>query len=165
MTAHHQRPPALPRPVTGVFVRHIWQVCCPCTFAVVWADFEPLPDDGAGLVLAFTDDLPEACRFPGEPLPEEFVHAFAEGVREAWEEAGGGRPVFAARVVLRDAMWHEVDSGAESFREAGHLAAREALRCVAESREPVQVGRGARRNQPVPPIPRTLLTSTGSASA
>ncbi|WP_017570429.1 hypothetical protein [Nocardiopsis halotolerans] len=163
MSTGRRRPPALPRPVTGVFVRHIKQTSCPCTFAVVWADFEPFPDGGADL--AFADDLPEVCLRPVEPLPKEFTLAFAEGAREIWKEAGGGQPAFAARVVLRDALWHEVDSGPESFRVAGRLAAWEALRCVTEDREPRPVGNKARRDQPIPPMPRTLTPPDGSSPA
>ncbi len=151
----------LPRAVTGVHVRHIRQTCCPCAFAVAWADFEPAP----GTDFALADDLPETCGYPGEPLPEEFVRAFAQGVREAWSEAGGGRPRYTARAVLRDALWYKVDSNPESFQRAGRLASGEALRCVAEGREPRPVGRCARRDRPVPPMPRTLRPSEGSPPA
>ncbi|OOC54264.1 MULTISPECIES: hypothetical protein [Nocardiopsis] len=156
MSTDHERPRPLPRPITGVFVRHLLHTACPRYFAMVWADFEPLRDDGTGEAFAFVDDLPDRCREPGEPLPKEFVRAFTEGAREVWENSGGDRPLFAARVVLRDAVWHDNDSNPQSFRMAGRLAAREALCCVAEGREPRQAGRSGRSDSPIPPMPRTL---------
>ncbi|WP_150241200.1 hypothetical protein [Nocardiopsis quinghaiensis] len=158
------RPPALPRPVTGVFVRQVIQTSCSGHFAMVWVDAEPLPE-GTAESFAFVDDLPETCRYPEEPLPQEFVDEFAESVRETWQEADDGQPAFAARVVLRDAAWHEVDSGVHGFRVAERLAVREILSCVAEEREPRPVGRGARRDRPVPPMPRTLTSPDGSSPA
>jgi hypothetical protein len=101
------------------------------------------------------DDLPPTCRYTGEPLPREFVEAFAEAARETWREREDGRPAFAARIVLRDALWHWTDSNVRSFQAAGRLAAREILSCAAEGREPREVGRSARRDRPVPPMPRT----------
>ncbi|MDA8371221.1 MAG: hypothetical protein M0026_15345 [Nocardiopsaceae bacterium] len=148
------RPPALPRAVSGVYVRHIRQTSCSGPFAVVWADVEPLPEDTVE-DYAFAADLPEVCRHPGEPLPAEFAAAFSDGVREAWELRGGGRPVFAARVVLRDAIWHETDSSEYGFRAAGRIAAHEVLRCVAEDRDPRPAGCAARQDKPIPPMPRT----------
>ncbi|MCP3012971.1 hypothetical protein NGM33_06460 [Nocardiopsis dassonvillei] len=154
MPTDHERPPPLPRPITGVFVRHIMQTACPGYFAMVWVDAEPLPEEAAG-DFAFVDDLPPTCRYTGEPLPREFVEAFAEAARETWREREDGRPAFAARIVLRDALWHWTDSNVRSFQEAGRLAAREILSCAAEGREPREVGRSARRDRPVPPMPRT----------
>lgn len=154
MATDHVRPPALPRAVTGVHARAVLFTACPSYFAVVWADFEPLPSDAAE-EFVFVDDLPEVCRYPGKPLPREFVEAFGAAVREVWTEEGGGRPVFATRVLLRDAMWHELDSSVWAFEGAGRLAAREVLRCLAESRDPRPVGRGT-RGRPTPPMPRTL---------
>ncbi|MFD6949085.1 hypothetical protein A6A08_06925 [Nocardiopsis sp. TSRI0078] len=156
------RPPVPPRPVTGVFVQQVLQTACPWYFALVWADFEPLPDDGAGAAFAFTDDLPATCDYPGEPLPEEFVRAFAQDARESWEDSGGGHPLYAARVVLRDAIRHDDAPSPQGFTMAGRLAVREALDCVTEDREPRRVGRKARPDHPVPPMPRTLRPSGGS---
>ncbi len=161
MSTDHERPPPLPRPITGVFVRHIMQTACPGYFAMVWVDAEPLPG-GTAEDFAFVDDLPLTCRYTGEPLPREFVDAFAEAAREAWREREDGRPAFAARVVLRDAVWHWTDSNAWSFQVAGRLAVREILSCAAEGRAPRAVGRSARRDRPIPPMPRTL-TSSGTA--
>nr|WP_237683856.1 hypothetical protein [Nocardiopsis sinuspersici] len=144
----------MPRPITGVFVRHLLQTGCSGYFAMVWVDAEPLPEGTAG-DFAFADDLPDRCRYPGEPLPQGFTDAFAKAAREAWEGSGDGRPAFAARVVLRDAAWHEGDSGDRGFQAAGRLAVREILSCAEEGRDPRPVGRGARKDRPVPPMPRT----------
>ncbi|WP_232524403.1 hypothetical protein [Nocardiopsis gilva] len=152
------RPPALPRDVSGVYVRHV-RVSCPPQCAVVWADFMPLPDDGAG-DFAFVNDAPAVCRHPGEPLPAEFASAFGDGVREALEVHGSGRPLFAARAVLRDAVWHELDSTAHAFRVAGWLAAIEVRRCILEDREPRPAGSGLRKDASIPPMPRTRTLST-----
>jgi hypothetical protein len=66
VTADHQRPPVLPRPVAGVYVRQIVWSACPGNFAVVWLDALPpaedvLPDEG----VEFVDDLPAVCHRPG----------------------------------------------------------------------------------------------------
>ncbi|MFC4565555.1 hypothetical protein ACFO4E_27170 [Nocardiopsis mangrovi] len=148
------RPPALPRAVPGVYVRHIMQTGCPGYFAMVWADAEPLPGDAAEDI-AFTDDLPARPADGREPLPPEFTAAFGTGVRDALALRGGGRSPFAVHVVLRDALWHEVDSNEYAFRAAGRLAAKEILDCVAEGRAPRPVGRGSGRLTAVPPMPRT----------
>lgn len=155
------QPPVLPRPVTGVFVRQIIQTACPGHFVMVWVDAEPLPE-GTAESFAFVDDLPETCRYPNEPLPREFVEEFAEAARKTWQEADDGQPAFAARVVLRDAVWHWTDSNVYSFRVAGRLAAWEILRCAVEDREPRPVGNRARRDRPIPPMPRTLTPSKDS---
>jgi len=160
----HERPPPLPRPITGVFVRHVMQTACPGYFAMVWVDAEPLLEEAAG-DFAFVDDLPPTCRYTGEPLPREFVEAFAEAARETWREREDGRPAFAGRIVLRDALWHWTDSNVWSFQAAGRFAAREILNCAAEGREPRAVGRSARRDRPVPPMPRTLPPSGTAPSA
>lgn len=154
MSTDHERPPPLPRPVTGVYVRHIMQTACPGYFAMVWVDAEPLPEEASG-DFAFVDDLLPTCRYTGEPLPREFAEAFAEGAREAWREREEDLPAFAARMVLRDAVWHWTDSNVRSFQVAGRLAAREVLSCAAEGREPRAVGHSARRDRPSPPTPGT----------
>lgn len=166
MTAGHQRPPVLPRPVTGVFVRQIIHTACPGNFAVVWLDALPpaegvLPDEG----VEFVDDLPAVCHRPGEPLPAEFTEAFANGFRQGWLAQGRGVPPYTVRVVLRDAVWHENDSNHWSFEQAGRVAAHEVLDCVREDRSPRPAGRPVRPGSSIPPMPRTLPTSTGSASA
>lgn len=146
------RPPALPRAVRGVYVRNIVQTSCFGPWAVVWADAEPLPG-GAADDLEFATALPATCPLPDEPLPDAYAAAFGRGAREVLERRGRGRPVFAARLVLRDAVWSEVDSTERGFCSAGRLAAAEVLRCVAQNRDPRPVGRGADLGGPVPPMP------------
>ncbi|GAB3209173.1 hypothetical protein GCM10027294_22500 [Marinactinospora endophytica] len=137
-------PPPLPRAVHGVHVRHVIQTACPAEVALAWADMLPLAA-GADSEYQFVVDLPEGRRSRGGPLPAEFAEAFGAGVFEAWERVGAGRPPYAARVVLRDAAWHEYDSHTRSFHRAGAMAGMETLRCIEEGREPRPVGRGARR--------------------
>ncbi|WP_199725787.1 hypothetical protein [Nocardiopsis sp. Huas11] len=150
MTADRDPLPPLPRPVRGVFVRHVMQTACPGDFAFVWLDAEPGP---AGTGVEVVDDLPDTCPQPDEPLPAEYRRAFATGVRDGMERLGNGGSPYAVRIVLRDARWHEVDSNARSFEAAGRYAAAEVLACVREGREPSTVGRGARPDRPVPTMP------------
>ena len=133
------RPPTLPGPVPVVYAEQIRQTCGGSQFAVVWAGFEPLPDDAAE-DFRFTDAVPGPCQIVDEPLPPEFAAAFRDGVRRSLVEEGGGRLAFRVHVVLWDAVWHLVDSSEAAFRVVGGLAAREALRCLAEGREPRPVG-------------------------
>jgi hypothetical protein len=164
VTARDRRPPGLPRPVTGVFIRQIMQTACPGHFAVVWLDALPPTE---GLVpdgdVEFVDDLPAVCREPGEPLPAEFTEAFANGFRQGWRSRGQGVPPYTVRVVLRDAVWRENDSNHWSFEQAGRVAAREVLDCVREGRSPRPSGRPVRPGSSIPPMPRTLRSSTGSS--
>ena len=154
----HVGPPPLPRPVIGVFVRQIIQTACPGHFAVVWADAEPFPEAAtAGEAVEFVDDLPtgcyDVCGRTEAPLPAEFVTAFEQGFQEGWRLRGRGRPPYAVRVVLRDAIWHEIDSNPWGFQAAGRHAAGEVLDCVREGREPRQVGRRVHPDRPIPPLP------------
>nr|WP_106582078.1 hypothetical protein [Murinocardiopsis flavida] len=149
-----ERPPALPRALPGLFVDHVMQTSCSGLFSVVWADAEPLPVDAAE-DFDFVADLPATCRQPGTPLPREFAAAFGAGVRAMWERRGRGRPPFAARVVMRDAIWSEVDSSEHGFHAAGVIVAMEVLRCIADGREPRPVGRRSGRHRgAAPPMPR-----------
>lgn len=152
-------PPPFPRPVTGVFVRQIIQTACPGQFAVVWLDAEPLPEDvPAPGAVEFVDDLPtecyEACRRTDAPIPAEFVTAFENGFREGWRLRGRGTPPYTVRVLLRDAVWHDIDSNRWGFEQAGRCAAGEVLDCAREGRAPRQVGRPRHPDRPIPPMPR-----------
>ncbi len=69
------------------------------------------------------------------------------------EARGRGRSPYATRVVLRDAVWSEVDSNLQSFEIAGRHAAREILDCISEGHDPRQAGRNAKPNRPAPPMP------------
>ncbi len=144
--------PPLPRTVRGVFVRNVLQTACPGYFALVWLDAGPAL---SGADFEFVDDLPATCPRPDAPLPEAFRNAFAEGVRVGLEARGKGRSVHATRIVLRDALWSEIDSNPWSFEVAGRYAATEVLACVREDRAPRQAGRNARTDRPIPPMPST----------
>lgn len=125
----------------------------------MWADADPLADDAAD-ALELVDGQPPAGG-PGDrgPLPAEFVAAFGAGVREALEFHGGGRPVYAARIVLRDSVWSEAHAAESGFHQAGGIAGRELLQCVADGREPRPVGHSSRRFTEVPPMPRARPAS------
>jgi len=158
------RPPLPPRALRGVHVRYILQGACG-PFAVTWTDVEPLPDGAGADDLVLVDDLPEETAQDGSfpeksgPLPEEYREAFFTGVREAMERKGRGRPPFAVRVVLRDAVWHLVDSSEHGFRLAGVYTVLETLACFKEGRDPRPAGRRSPGipGDPggIPPMPRT----------
>lgn len=151
--------PPLPRPVTGVFVRQVIQSACPGHFAVVWSDAEPLSESVvAREAVEFVDDLPAACHEVQErteaPLPAEFVTAFERGFRQGWRLRGYGLPLYGVRIILRDAVWHELASNPWGFQAAGRHTAGEVLDCVREDRAPRRVGHRARPDRPIPPMPR-----------
>ncbi|MDH6131782.1 hypothetical protein P3T37_001156 [Kitasatospora sp. MAA4] len=123
------------RAVHGVHVRNVLQSGCGGPFAIVTLDFEPA---GAASF---------ACALSEEELPGEYREALAAGVRA--ESDAAGVPLAA---VLRQARWHEVDSHARGFHEAGVHAVREALRCLAEGDQPrpvVDLRPVRRTSQPV----------------
>ncbi|GAA1461892.1 hypothetical protein NE857_13570 [Nocardiopsis exhalans] len=142
--------PPLPRPVTGVFVTNVMWTACPGYYALVWLDAEPTHN---GTDFEFVDALPPTCPHPDEPLPAVFRQYFAQGVRETLEARGRGRSPYATRIVLRDAVWDEVNSNPWSFEVAARHAAREILDCVWEERGPRRAGRNAKPDRPVPPMP------------
>jgi len=62
-------------------------------------------------------------------IPKEFIPAVEEGVREAAQTGVlANFPVIDIKVTLVDGAYHEVDSSEFSFRMAGFLALKEALR-------------------------------------
>ena len=141
-----------------MFVRQIIQTACPGHFAVVWLDAEPLPEAAsAHEAVEFVDDLPTECHEVRQcakaPLPAEFVTALEDGFRRGWRLRGGGAPPYTVRVLLRDALWHDIDSNRSGFEQAGRVAAGEVLECVRQGRAPRQVGRGAHSERPIPPMP------------
>lgn len=142
------------RPVRGLWVRHVKITACPCTFAIVWADVEPLEPD-ATADFEFVRERPGAELGGTEPLPDEYAEAFARGVRRAWEPEGGGRPVIAARLVMRDAESHPIDSHERDFTAAGLLLGAEVLRCLRTGDAPRPVGWGTVPDRAVPPMPHT----------
>jgi len=65
----------------------------------------------------------------GAPIPREFVPAVRQGCEEALQSGElAGYPVVDVRVSLIDGQAHDVDSSERSFKIAGSLAVREALR-------------------------------------
>jgi elongation factor G len=65
----------------------------------------------------------------GQAIPREFVPAIRQGCEEAAQSGElAGYPVVDVKVRLLDGQAHEVDSSERSFKIAGSLAMREALR-------------------------------------
>jgi elongation factor G len=65
----------------------------------------------------------------GAPIPREFVPAVRQGCQEALQSGElAGYPVVDVRVRLLDGQAHDVDSSERSFKIAGSIAVREALR-------------------------------------
>lgn len=92
-------------------------------YARVWLSVEPITD---GTVYEFIDRLPAGC------VPAEYVSAVDAGCREAMRfSPPTGHPMIGVRVALLDAREHEIDSWEGSFRVAGALAFRKAVRQAA----------------------------------
>jgi elongation factor G len=67
--------------------------------------------------------------FKGEAIPTQFVPAVRHGCEEAAQNGElGGYPVVDIQVRLVDGQAHDVDSSERSFKIAGSMALREALR-------------------------------------
>jgi hypothetical protein len=128
--------------VPAVYVRHYVSLACGL-FAIAWADFEPLPEEAVDDFEFVVAEL-ALEREPEWSVPPELAVAFGDGVGGLLIEEGEGHLIFRTRVMLRDAIWHPADSNMYSFREAGRLAAREALDCLVEDRPPRPVGRAAK---------------------
>jgi elongation factor G len=65
----------------------------------------------------------------GAPIPREYVPAVRNGCQEALQSGElAGYPVVDVRVRLLDGQAHDVDSSERSFKIAGSIAVREALR-------------------------------------
>jgi elongation factor G len=65
----------------------------------------------------------------GAPIPREYVPAIRNGCEEALQSGElAGYPVVDVRVRLLDGQAHDVDSSERSFKIAGSIAVREALR-------------------------------------
>jgi elongation factor G len=89
-------------------------------FAVVMIEVEPA-EPGSGY--SFAD------RTKGGSVPKEFVSAVASGCEEALQNGELlGVPVVDVAVRLVDGQAHDVDSSERSFKIAGSLAIKEALR-------------------------------------
>ncbi len=86
----------------------------------VWLTVEP-QDTGAGFT--FVDAV------VGGVVPREYIPAVEHGVREALDNGVlGGYPVIDLKVTLYDGSYHEVDSDEMSFKFAGSIAFKEAMR-------------------------------------
>jgi elongation factor G len=100
--------------------RYIKQTGGSGEYGVVVIELEP---NAAGGGFSFAD----ATR--GAPVPKEFVPAVRHGCEEALQSGElGGYPVVDVRVRLVDGQAHDVDSSERSFKIAGSLAVKEALR-------------------------------------
>ena len=67
--------------------------------------------------------------FKGAAIPTEFVPPVRQGCEEASQSGElGGYPVVDIQVRLVDGQTHDVDSSERSFKIAGSMAMREALR-------------------------------------
>ena len=87
---------------------------------VVDAEGEPTGEIGG---YEFSDEI------RGGAIPREFISSVNQGIREAME--GGvlaGYPIVDLRARLTDGSYHEVDSSEMSFKIAGSMALKEAVR-------------------------------------
>jgi elongation factor G len=100
--------------------RYIKQTGGAGDYAVVRIELEP-GDPGSGFVFE------SAVR--GGAIPREFVGPTRQGCEEACQSGElAGFPVVDVKVRLLDGQVHEVDSSERSFKIAGSIAVREALR-------------------------------------
>ncbi|CAG0973643.1 Elongation factor G [Myxococcaceae bacterium] len=100
--------------------RYIKQTGGTGDFGVVWLEVSP-GEPGSGF--HFEDSL------KGGVVPREYVPAVRAGAEEAAQSGMlAGYPVVDLRVRLVDGQTHEVDSSERSFKIAGSLAMKEALR-------------------------------------
>jgi elongation factor G len=100
--------------------RYIKQTGGSGDYGVVRIEMEPGPP-GSGFVFE------NAVR--GGAIPSEFIPAVRHGSEEALQSGElAGYPVVDVRVRLVDGQYHDVDSSERSFKIAGSLATKEALR-------------------------------------
>src|ERR1700687_5695667 len=65
----------------------------------------------------------------GSSFPAKFVPAVAQGVEDAMNAGElAGLQITDVHVTIEDGSYHDIDSTANSFREAAEIATREALR-------------------------------------
>ncbi|MFW5420930.1 hypothetical protein J0910_30370 [Nocardiopsis sp. CNT-189] len=123
-------PPALPHPLRQLHVLSRAK-CCGGLHAEARLDLEPPGPDQEEDLRLIVDLLPEQRLPRGMELDpqtwEEFIAAFAYGLKRGWRQAGGGRAPYAMRAVLREVGWHDVDSGPYGFKRIGELAVLKAL--------------------------------------
>jgi len=100
--------------------RYIKQTGGSGDYGVVTVEVEP---NEAGKGFEFVDAT------KGAPIPREYVPAVRQGCEEALQSGElAGFPVVDVRVSLIDGQAHDVDSSERSFKIAGSIAVREALR-------------------------------------
>ncbi len=100
--------------------RYIKQTGGSGDYGVVTIEVAP---NAAGKGFAFEDAT------KGAPIPREFVPAVRQGCEEALQSGElGGYPVVDVSVRLLDGQAHDVDSSERSFKIAGSLAVKEAMR-------------------------------------
>ena len=103
--------------------RYIKQTGGSGEYGVVVLEVEP---NASGQGFAFED----ATR--GGVVPKEFVPSVRHGCEEALQSGElGGYPVVDVKVRLVDGQYHDVDSSERSFKIAGSLAVKEAMRRAA----------------------------------
>jgi len=100
--------------------RYIKQTGGSGDYGVVWLEVAPGPR-GSGFV--FENAI------KGGAIPKEFVKPVAQGAEEAAQSGAlAGYPVLDLHVRLVDGQTHDVDSSERSFKIAGSIAMKEALR-------------------------------------
>jgi elongation factor G len=100
--------------------RYIKQTGGSGDFGVVTIEVSP---NAPGQGFAFEDAT------KGAPIPREFVPAVRQGCEEALQSGElGGYPVVDVAVRLLDGQAHDVDSSERSFKIAGSLAVKDAMR-------------------------------------
>ncbi len=119
------------RGVSGLVYRHVKQDGGAGQFAHVVLDVEPADaEDEEGFAFRST--------VAGGRVPREYIRAVEAGCRDALAEGPSGHPVTGLRVTLTDGATHPNDSSEMSFRTAGRLGLRAALRAsVTQLLEPV----------------------------
>ena len=86
----------------------------------VWIRVEP-QEKGVGF--EFVSEI------KGGVIPQEFIPAVGKGVKDAMDSGVlAGYPLVDVKAILYDGSFHEVDSSEASFRIAGSLAVKEAIR-------------------------------------
>jgi elongation factor G len=100
--------------------RYIKQTGGSGDYGVVWLEVEP-GLRGSGFVFE--------SAIKGGAIPKEFVKPVAQGAEEAAQSGAlAGYPVLDVKVRLVDGQAHDVDSSERSFKIAGSIAMKEALR-------------------------------------
>ncbi len=85
-----------------------------------WIEMEPMPS-GTGFVFQ--------NKVVGGSIPKEYIPACEKGIREGLLSGVlAGYPVVDLKVSLIEGSYHEVDSNENAFKQAGHIAFKEAMK-------------------------------------